>query len=121
MNLINNYSKLFFTLLLMVNISNTYAQAQEATAAEGAEVSTVCNASVGCDMASAGAECKHVHHVSSQLPYALTVAFVSFLTFVVAGFTHTLGMVTSAIISWIFGVAMLGFALFYLNKRQKGK
>lgn len=61
-------------------------------------------------MASAGAECKHVHHVSSQLPYALTVACVSFLTFVVAGFTHTLGMVTSAIISWIFGVAMLGFA-----------
>jgi Na+/H+ antiporter NhaC len=72
-------------------------------------------------MASAGAECKHVHHVSSQLPYALTVACVSFFTFIVAGFTHTLGMVTSAIISWIFGVAMLGFALFYLNKRQKGK
>lgn len=72
-------------------------------------------------MASAGAECKHVHHVSSQLPYALTVACVSFLTFVVAGFTHTLGMVTSAIISWIFGVAMLCFALFYLNKHQKGK
>ena len=72
-------------------------------------------------MASAGAECKHVHHVSSQLPYALTVATVSFLTFIVAGFTHTLGMVTSAIISWIFGVAMLGFALFYLNKRQKVK
>lgn len=72
-------------------------------------------------MASAGAECKHVHHVSSQLPYALTVAIVSFFTFIVAGFTHTLGMVTSAIISWIFGVAMLGFALFYLNKRQKGK
>ena len=72
-------------------------------------------------MASAGAECKHVHHVSSQLPYALTVAAVSFLTFIVAGFTHTLGMVTSAIISWIFGMAMLGFALFYLNKRSKMK
>ena len=72
-------------------------------------------------MASAGAECKHVHHVSSQLPYALTVAAVSFLTFIVAGFTHTLGMVTSAIISWIFGMAMLGFALFYLNNRSKAK
>ena len=36
-------------------------------------------------MASAGAECKHVHHVSSQLPYALTVAGVSFLTFIVSG------------------------------------
>ena len=46
---------------------------------------------------------------------------LGFRTFIVAGFTHTLGMVTSAIISWIFGMAMLGFALFYLNKRQKGK
>ncbi len=70
-------------------------------------------------MASAGAECKHVHHVSSQLPYALTVAGVSFLTFIVAGFTHTWGMATSAIVSWIFGMLMLGLALFYLNKRQK--
>ena len=69
-------------------------------------------------MASAGAECKHVHHVSSQLPYALTVATVSFLTFVVAGFTHQLGMVTSAIISWICGVSMLGGALFLLKRKS---
>ena len=62
---------------------------------------------------------RHVHHVSSQLPYALTVATVSFLTFIVAGFTHTWGMATSAIVSWIFGMLMLGLALFYLNKRQK--
>ena len=68
-------------------------------------------------MASAGAECKHVHHVSSQLPYALTVATVSCLTFVVAGFTHSMGMVTSAIISWIVGVAMLGGALFLLKRK----
>ena len=30
-------------------------------------------------MSSAGAQCKHVDHVSTQLPYALTVAAVSFV------------------------------------------
>ena len=69
-------------------------------------------------MASAGAECKHVHHVSSQLPYALTVAIASCLTFVVAGFTHSLGMVTSAIISWICGMILLGGALMVLRNRK---
>ena len=72
-------------------------------------------------MASAGAECKHVHHVSSQLPYALTVATVAFLTFIVAGFTQSLGIVTSAIISWVSGIAMLGLALFCLNRLKTGK
>ncbi len=67
-------------------------------------------------MASAGAECKHVHHVSSQLPYAITVAAVSFLTFVVAGFTQQLGIVASAAISWILGMAMLFSALWVLRK-----
>ena len=69
-------------------------------------------------MASAGAECKHVHHVSSQLPYALTVAIVSCLTFVVAGFTHSLGMVTSAILSWICGIGLLTGALALLKHRK---
>ena len=67
-------------------------------------------------MASAGAECKHVHHVSSQLPYAITVAAVSFLTFVVAGFTQQLGIVASAAISWILGMAMLFSALWVLRR-----
>ena len=70
-------------------------------------------------MASAGAECKHVHHVSSQLPYALTVAGVSFLTFVVAGTTQGLGIVASAVVSWCFGVAMLVAALWLLKRYAK--
>ncbi len=37
-------------------------------------------------MASAGAQCNHVNHVATQLPYALTVAAVSFVTFIIAGF-----------------------------------
>ena len=37
-------------------------------------------------MASAGAQCNHVNHVSTQLPYALTVAGVSTVTYILAGF-----------------------------------
>ena len=39
-------------------------------------------------MASAGAQCNHVNHVSTQLPYAMTVAAVSFVTYVIAGFVQ---------------------------------
>ena len=37
-------------------------------------------------MASAGAQCNHINHVSTQLPYALTVAAVSFVCYIIAGF-----------------------------------
>ena len=37
-------------------------------------------------MASAGAQCNHVNHVSTQLPYALTVAGVSVVAYILAGF-----------------------------------
>ena len=67
-------------------------------------------------MASAGAECKHVHHVSSQLPYALTVATVSFVTFAVAGVTQPLGLVASAVVSWGVGIALLVTALYVLRQ-----
>ncbi len=39
-------------------------------------------------MASAGAQCDHVSHVSTQLPYALTVAAVSFVSFIIAGYVQ---------------------------------
>jgi Na+/H+ antiporter NhaC len=39
-------------------------------------------------MASAGAQCNHVNHVSTQLPYAITVAAVSFVSFIIAGFVQ---------------------------------
>lgn len=40
-------------------------------------------------MASAGAQCDHVNHVSTQLPYAILAAAVSFVTYIVAGFVKT--------------------------------
>lgn len=70
-------------------------------------------------MASAGAQCDHVNHVSTQLPYALSVAGVSFITYVVAGFTQGMGIVASALISWVVGLACLfGFLLVMKKKVQ---
>ncbi len=40
-------------------------------------------------MASAGAQCDHVNHVSTQLPYVIVVAVISFITYIVAGFTQS--------------------------------
>ena len=70
-------------------------------------------------MASAGASCKHVHHVSSQLPYALTVATVSFFTFIVAGFAQSLGFVAGIAVSWTTGLLLLDAALCFLKKHRR--
>ena len=39
-------------------------------------------------LSSAGAGCSHIEHVATQSPYALVVAFASFVGYVVAGLTH---------------------------------
>ena len=63
-------------------------------------------------MASAGGQCNHVNHVSTQLPYAMTVAVVSFVTYIVAGFTK------SALISLPVGAVLLIATLFVLTKKS---
>ena len=40
-------------------------------------------------MASAGAQCEHVNHVTTQLPYAVTAAVVSFVSYIIAGFVQS--------------------------------
>ncbi len=66
-------------------------------------------------MSSAGARCNHVNHVSTQLPYALTVAGVSFVTYIVASFVKT---------AWIalpVGLLLLTGTLFVIKKLTKKK
>jgi Na+/H+ antiporter NhaC len=41
-------------------------------------------------MSSAGAQCDHLTHVSTQIPYALTVAGISFVMFIIAGFVQNI-------------------------------
>ena len=61
-------------------------------------------------MASAGAQCDHITHVATQLPYAITVAAVSFVTFVIAGF------VQNAVICLAIGAVLTVGTLFVLKK-----
>ncbi len=52
-------------------------------------------------MASTGGQCDHVVHVSTQLPYALTVAAVSFVSYIIAGFTQSIIALPIAIVLMI--------------------
>lgn len=71
-------------------------------------------------MASAGAQCDHVKHVATQLPYALSMAVISFLAYIIAGFTHSLGAAASCLISLAFGIAaLLGFLFILKYKIRK--
>ena len=40
-------------------------------------------------MASAGAQCNHINHVNTQLPYAAGCAVISFINFIIAGFVQS--------------------------------
>lgn len=60
-------------------------------------------------MASAGAQCEHVNHVMTQLPYAATAALISFVTYIVAGFVQT------AWISLAVGVVLMIGALMVIR------
>ena len=64
-------------------------------------------------MASAGAQCNHVNHVSTQLPYAITVAAFSFVTYIVAGLTQ------NAWISLPVGAVLMIAVVLVLGKRNK--
>jgi Na+/H+ antiporter NhaC len=69
-------------------------------------------------MSSAGAQCNHIAHVSTQLPYALTAAAVSFISYLIAGilqlFISTYGM--NSAISLIIGMALMVGIMFILRK-----
>ena len=61
-------------------------------------------------MASAGAQCDHVTHVSTQLPYAITVAGVSFVAYLIAGF------VPNALIALPIALGLMIGTLFLMKK-----
>ena len=61
-------------------------------------------------MASAGAQCDHVNHVSTQLPYAIVAAGVSFVAYIIAGFVQNVFIcLPVAIILMILVLVLLKF------------
>lgn len=64
-------------------------------------------------MASAGAQCNHVSHVSTQLPYAALAAVISFVTYIIAGFVQN---------PWVplpIGILLMIGTLFVIKQTQK--
>ena len=66
-------------------------------------------------MASAGAQCNHLEHVATQLPYVLTVASVCVVGFIVAGF------VQNVYITWAVSLVLLLGVLFVIRSLEKRK
>lgn len=66
-------------------------------------------------MASTGAQCDHVNHVSTQLPYAMTVAAVSAVGYLLAGFTQNVFIVLG--VSIVLMLATLFFIKIIVNKK----
>ena len=60
-------------------------------------------------MASAGAHCYHLNHVSTQLPYGVTVAAVSFVSYIIAG------LVQNVVVCMIIAIALLVVTLFVIK------
>ena len=64
-------------------------------------------------MASAGAQCSHINHVSTQLPYVLVVAAVSCITYIIAGF------VQSPVLPLVIGIVLMVGTLFGIKYLMK--
>ena len=64
-------------------------------------------------MSSAGAQCDHIAHVSTQMPYAMTAAAVSFVTYIVAGF------VKNPVVSLLIGIIMMLVVVYLMYVAQK--
>ena len=66
-------------------------------------------------MASAGAQCNHVNHVSTQIPYAMVVAGACVVGYLVAGFTQ------NVLFTFLSGLATLAVILAFITVAQKRK
>ena len=66
-------------------------------------------------MSSAGAQCNHLDHVATQIPYVVTVAAVCFVGFIVAGFAQ------NVYITWIVTLALLLGTLFVIRSLERKK
>lgn len=64
-------------------------------------------------MSSAGAQCVHVLHVSTQIPYAVAVAVISFICFLIAGF------IQNAVVCLLIGAAIIVAFLWFMKIRNK--
>lgn len=72
-------------------------------------------------LSSTGADCPHINHVSTQIPYAMVVAACCFVGYIVAGLTIPMGMMVSALLTIGISLLLLAGALVVLHKLSSSK
>lgn len=74
-------------------------------------------------MSSTGAQCNHLQHVATQTPYALTVAAIAFINYIIIGFLQTAMSSDTlvSIIGLIIGIVLMVGTLLVINSMQKKK
>ena len=102
------FSNTVFSTELLITISATLAGA-----VCGDHISPISDTTI---MASAGAQCNHINHVKTQIPYALTVAGVSLICYLIAGFLPYWFVMLPLSIALMIGTLILLKIL--LNKRN---
>ena len=90
--------------VMLVSISATLAGA-----VFGDHISPISDTTI---LSSTGAECNHIDHVSTQIPYATMVAGCSFITYIVAGF------VPNVFLSLGIGITLLSMCIIFLKIRD---
>ncbi len=72
-------------------------------------------------LASAGAQCNHVNHVNTQLPYATLIAGIAAVSYVIAGLCATLGSVLSCVLMWVSALVLFVLAVVLIKLMAKKK
>ena len=101
------------TTLMLMTVSATLGGA-----VFGDHISPISDTTI---LASAGAQCNHVEHVNTQLPYAGLIASIAVVAYIIAGACASLGSVLSGIIMWVCALALFAGAVFlikFLNKKN---
>ena len=70
-------------------------------------------------LASAGAQCNHVDHVNTQLPYAGLIAGIAAVSYVIAGLCVSLGSVLSCVIMWASALVLFAVAVLVIKSLDK--
>ena len=99
------------TMLAVITVSATLGGA-----VFGDHVSPISDTTI---LASAGAECNHVDHVNTQLPYACVVAGIAVVAYVVAGLCASLEGLLSAIIMWASALVLFAIVVCVLKALNK--
>jgi hypothetical protein len=72
-------------------------------------------------LASAGAQCNHVEHVNTQLPYAALVAGIAAVSYVVAGLCASMGSVLCCTIMWVVALVLFAACVLLIRALEKKK